>query len=369
MSDKCIHEKELLYTSMVFINSMGILLGLAPSARRDSWISILLAFMLMLPIAIMLGKIFNKYPNNNFFEIIEIILGKVLGKLVTALILVAYIQITFVSIIYVVNFIKVVILTELHLIVITILFLSMIFFILNRGLRVIVNWSQIILFMEVTALILITAMTLPFMDAKNILPIIVGNENNILKGVVEALAYPASQLVFLSSLFKYCKDESKITGVLIKMLIISGIFLALINIQNTMVLGDITKTNVYFSNYQAYRRISIGKVFQRMELILSMFFIITEVARISILCLFVIQGMGTLLSLNNTECLILPTILMLLNIIAMEYESLFTPRENIKVTNAINIIFNYVLVIIIYGIMMVKELIKLFKTDNKKKYI
>lgn len=368
MRNKYINENEFLYISIIFINSMGILVGLGSSARGGAWISVLIAFMLVIPIAIMLGKMFKKYPNRNFFEIIEIVLGKFMGKIVISVVLVAYIQITFVSIIYVVNFIKVVILMELHLTFVTMLFLSMILFILNKGVKVIVNWSQITFFMVVVVLLIITSMTLPFMNPQNILPIIVGNEKNILKGIVEVLAYPASQVIFLTSLFKYCKEEINITKVLIKMLVISGVFLALINMQNIMVLGDITKSNVYFSNYQAYRRISIGKVFQRMEIILSMFFIIVEVARISILCLFVIQGIGTMLSLSSIECLILPTILMLLNVIVIEYMSLFTPRENIEVTNAINIIFNYILVIIIYGVMWIKEKTKAMKAYNRKKY-
>ena len=368
MNNEYIHERELLYISIIFIDSMGILMTLAPSAGRDSWIAILIAFMLKIPIVFMLGKMINKYPNRSFFEIIELILGKILGKIVILIILIPYIQVAFVSIIYVINFIKVVILMELHITFIAMLFLSMIFFILNRRVKVIVNWSQIIFFMIAIVLLIITSMTLPFMDIKNMLPIIKGNEKNILKGVVEVLAYPASQILFMTSLFKYCKDESKITKVLLKATLISGIFLALINIQNTMVLGDITKTNVYFANYQAYRRISIGKVFQRIELVLSMFFIITEVIRISILILFIIQGIGVLVGINNNECLIMPTVLMLLNIVTVEYMSLFTPRENIKVTNAINIFFNYVLVIIIYGIMQIKEKMKNVKSYNRKNY-
>src|SRR5690625_2576375 len=50
-------------------------------AKADSWISILLARLLIQCVILIFGFMIKRFPNDNFFEVMEIIFGKWIGKL------------------------------------------------------------------------------------------------------------------------------------------------------------------------------------------------------------------------------------------------------------------------------------------------
>jgi len=62
-------------------------------AKADSWISILLAGLLIQCVILIFGFMIKRFPNDNFFEVMEIIFGKWIGKLFISIYCFYYIMI------------------------------------------------------------------------------------------------------------------------------------------------------------------------------------------------------------------------------------------------------------------------------------
>lgn len=65
---------------ILFIMGSTMILGAAGQAQNDSWIAILIAIFLAIPVALISARLLTLYPGQNLFDICQNVFGKALGK-------------------------------------------------------------------------------------------------------------------------------------------------------------------------------------------------------------------------------------------------------------------------------------------------
>lgn len=288
-------------TAIVVLFTIGTSMVNSPgrSARSDEWISIILSYILFIPISIIYSSILEKFPGKNIFQICEMVLGKLIGKIIIIL----FTWHAFISMALLLrnlgDFIYTVGPQETPMIVnmicLGILAILSIYF----GINVLGRWCVIILPIIVFILLVPLLFLLPEMNIYNILPIMYEGTRPVINGVKETMAFPTTQNFIFFMLFESLEDIHKFKWVLIKGVFWGEIILFFTTISTILVEGGHNYYNAYLPFYVALRRLTIGEFFERLEITILLTFVYTIFVKISIVSIATMRGIGYIFNIKD----------------------------------------------------------------------
>ena len=176
-------------------------------AQRDSWLSILIAFVYICILFMCMFFILNQYENADYFGIQVDIFGKWLGKLL-GIILILHFGMSFLSILL--TYIEVIQLFIYHAmpnLVITILIMILVLYTVFGGIRVIVGIT-FLLFLITLWLLLVLYDPILRMNWFNLLPVFQTSFPDLLKGA-KATSYTLSGFEILMLVYPFIQNKEK----------------------------------------------------------------------------------------------------------------------------------------------------------------
>lgn len=145
MSKEVISDKQGVSLVFLFIIGESSILVSGLTAKKDLWLAIILAIFMALPLILVYSRLFNIFPNENLFNVIEICFGKIIGKVLILL----YIWYAFDLAALVLRdfgqFVNTVTLTDTPMIVPMIFLIILCAWITKEGIEVISRWGQFFL--------------------------------------------------------------------------------------------------------------------------------------------------------------------------------------------------------------------------------
>lgn len=325
MKNYNVTKKEIIFNGIIYICSFSFLFATAPSGKNDSWISIIIAAFLTIPIILAIHLLFT-YPGENFFEVIENALGKILGKIsIIMLTLLNISTITF-SLLKLINFIQIVLLFYTPIVVPLGCILITVYYMLHKSPKVMINFGQFIFVIALIFLFISTTFILKNANFYELLPIAHKTWNNIAKGTVEALT-SFSLIIFIPCLFEHVKNKQKMYRSLGAIVVFSLIIILVLAINNLTVLGVFQKGEFFFPKHELHRIMALGTMFQRIEILLSSLFVFTELFKLSIYTYFLLAALKHLLPVSNYKVLLIPTLFMIANNIIARHQSILIPMD------------------------------------------
>ena len=85
MKNEAISERQGAILIILFILGSVLLIGSGGTAKQDAWISIIIAILVSSIVLLMYSRILSLYPGKDLFDILQIVMGKVLGKIISLL--------------------------------------------------------------------------------------------------------------------------------------------------------------------------------------------------------------------------------------------------------------------------------------------
>ncbi|MBU3153928.1 GerAB/ArcD/ProY family transporter [Clostridium estertheticum] len=85
MKNEAISERQATILIILFIIGTSFLNGSGIQAKQDAWISIIIAISWSIILLLMFSRILSLYPGNDLFDILQIIMGKWIGKIISIL--------------------------------------------------------------------------------------------------------------------------------------------------------------------------------------------------------------------------------------------------------------------------------------------
>ena len=77
---------QAVLTIVLFIFGSSVVVGVSGEAGQDSWLSLILAAAMFLPLFLMYARIMRIFPQTDLFDVLEILFGKIFSKVFIALI-------------------------------------------------------------------------------------------------------------------------------------------------------------------------------------------------------------------------------------------------------------------------------------------
>lgn len=316
-----ISDGECISTIILFMIGTSSILVRGLQAKNDAWIAILLAFLMALCMLFIYIRILSIYPGKDLFDIIEIVFGNVVGKVICILFLV-YIMITNSLVLRDTGeFIKTVAFAETPLIIPMIIISFLSTWVVKEGVHVLGKWSKFfivpIILISLIGMLLLT----PQMDVNNILPINYNGIKPIIDGATSTFSFPFAEIIAFTIVLPNFKSRETKYKVYIIGLILGTFGVFANSLTNILVLGEQMASSTYYPSYLTISVLSIRELLQRLEVIATLTFILGGFVKLSIYLIAAYKGFNKLFGLNNNVALVTPIMLLIINLAYSIFEN------------------------------------------------
>lgn len=342
----------------IFIYSIGsyLLFGRGSLAMQNAWISSIIAVLISIPVVLIYGRIVNRYPGKNFFDILEEVFGKIIGKIISilfilqSLFLCAYILNDFV------DFIKITALFKTPTVVLMIFIGILSMWMIKEGIEVLAAWAQFFIRILLIFMVIMWIFLTPEMNIYNLQPIAHGNIKEIFSESVNLMTFPFTEILIFINFFDCVKTKNNVKNSFLKPLIISGVLCTIISMINLMILGPEGYSSFNYPGYEVIKRLKIQQEFQRVEIIVSTAFVIIEFLQINFCLLAVSKGVSKVFNLQSYKNIITPIIALLINLTYSIFKSSMESSEfSREYWTVYGMIFQVIFPIIIFIIILLKQ--------------
>lgn len=255
-----------------------------PAGSRDSWIAIVLAAALSLPL-FALYCLPAETLGGGLIDVLNRVYGRIGGTAVLWMLCALSFWGLCMSSLSFVVFLRTVAEEQWPVWLIAGLFLLTVLAAAYGGAPRMGLWAEPVVWIVLAALILSLVLTLKDADWRQALPMLSGGWSGIQDETVYALAAPFAECWFAVALL-FGRSQNLRTGCL-SAAVTGGVLLAWTALRNVTVLGEMGAQAVWYPTYTAAGLIEIGKSFQRGEVLVSGSLLLCSVTRAAVfLCFF-----------------------------------------------------------------------------------
>lgn len=322
MNREVISDKQGIALMILFIIGTAIITVSATQAKRDMWIAIILSLLVALFIALVFVRIHYTFPGKNLFDICEICFGKFIGKGIVIL-FTWFIFHTGVLVLMNLNlFINTVSLSDTPQIVTMISITLLCSWIVKKGIEVMGRWAKFFLIIFIGLIVITIVLLIPTMNINNIKPVLNEGIKPILIGAFGTFGFPFTQIMVFTMAFFGFQTKKSPYKIYIKGLLIGGIAILLISLTNLLVLGKNYTFTVYYPSHTSAARIVVGKIMERVEIIISTGFVLGAFIKGSIYLLAASKGITKIFGCSDYRFIVIPISLLMINLSHFLHDSL-----------------------------------------------
>lgn len=320
--------------SIIFLSILGssVLLGIAKPAKRDAWISIILALIISLIVGLCYARILSNFYGKNLFEICEIVFGKIFGKIFIiifvwyCLFINAFIIRDIGEFIYIVGVVSIREISQVFTMTIVML---LCIYMAKKELSVLGRFCVFFLPIVVFMILMGYILSLNNMSPKNLLPIMYNGIKPVIDGMLSAINFPFTESIAFIMIFNSLENKTSIPKVFTKGVLFAGILLFIMALCDIMILGANTLNASYFPSYISLKRINIGNFLERIELTIVLSFIFGVFVKSTCYLIAASKGIAYLFNLKNYSFICTPIGLLIVSISYILYDNI---RELVEIT-------------------------------------
>jgi len=351
---------------ILFIFGSTLVMGTGGEAGRSAWISIGLGIIATVPLVLIYSRILSLFPGQDLFQILELNFGKLIGKFISLFFIWFAFHLGALVLINFGEFIITVALPETPRIVPMIIFALLCIWGAKAGIEVIAKCSEYFIIFVMALIILFSFLVMPNMDTDNLLPILGEGFGKILPGILSAITFPFAETVVFMMVFSALQHKKSSYKAYIPALLLSGAVVLFISLRNIMVIGPATIKAVYFPSYSAISRVNIGNFLQRMEIAVTIVFLLSGFIKISVCMMAASKGLSRILGFDDYRILVMPVGLLMVNLSHNLYGSIMEMFEwAFKVWPYYALPFQVFLPILIWIFIEIKQRAKNKKQENE----
>lgn len=365
MNKEVISDKQGIAIISMFVMGSSLILSMAGKAKQDLWIASILAILASFPIIFIQARLLVLFPGKDLYDILEYIFGKFLGRGISLL----YVWFSFFLGGLVLRafgeFISAV-LPETPGIVPMIFIGSLCIWVIKDGLETLGRFGEFFVRIMVFLILIIMLLLIPEMDINNFHPILINGIKPVIKGTFQALIFPFTQIILFSTIFSLLKRKKSIYKVFFGGLLLGAIPLYIISVTNIAVLGSDIAFSAYFASYTSASLITIENVVERVEIVISIIFIIGGFVKVSICLLSTCNGIAKVFGLKNYRFIVTSIGLLIINLSHFIHNSAMEKSRFASDTYPVYALpFQVIVPIIIWIIAEIKKKRLLSSTNEK----
>jgi len=348
MTNHVITGKQTQSIFIMFWLGSIVVSGINPETKQDTWVSILLASVLILPLMALYVRIIHLYPGLNLFDILFKVFGRIFGRILSLLIIFYAIHLGSMVIKVSSEFIDIVNMPE------TPELLTIVFITLFSIWSVKSGAENIGRLAKFTYLILLVSIALTFiiglkdMKLDNLKPVMQTDFKSLLSAAYTLDTLPLGEMVLILVFFSSVSAKASASKIYVKSLISMTILYLVVTLRNVMILGVPMALMVDFPSYSSVSVISVGDFFSRVEVLTGINLILAGFIKGSV-CLYAASvGLTKVLSIQNQKSTVVPCALLIATLSGMVFSNSTDMLEFVKVLRIYVIPFQIIIPLMIW---------------------
>lgn len=306
MKKEIISSKQMINIMVVYLLGSSLVMGGNTSAKQDTWISIILAVAIMIPICLLYGKLCELYPSKNIYDMFYNCFGKIIGAILTIIFILYAIHLGAMIIRNFTEFIQTVSLPETPQFVVAIVIGLLCMWVIAEGIEILGRGAAIVMPIVIVIIILTVVMNLNKIELKYIQPIFESSFSKILSCSLYYVSFPFGEIVLFLCVAQNMQQNTNPYRVYIISLVISGMLLVVAMVRNLLVLGMPVLESLYFPSYSAVGIINIREFITRIEVLVTGNFIISGLSKICVCLYAACKGLTKLFGLKSYKEFVAP---------------------------------------------------------------
>ncbi|MBO1511199.1 GerAB/ArcD/ProY family transporter [Metabacillus bambusae] len=319
----------------VFIFTIGssilyIPSSLAAEAKQDAWIPAGFGVVIGLLVVKLITSLAKLYPNLNFAQYTEVILGKWIGKLVNLAFFFNFYMICAFVLRDVGDFVITLLMPETPLQAILIIFIVVVILGIRLGLETLARAAEIfypwLIFMM---LILLIALT-PEVKFTNIQPLFESEVKTIVRASLPFIAVPFFQFSVFLMIIPYVQQKKGVEKKFFSGALKAGILLIIFTVVSILVLGVNITARQFYPTFTLSEKINIGNFLQRLEAVIASIWFISIFFKLAICFYASILSLAHTLKLKDYKVLTFPLGIILVVLSIVVYPNIVYTSDFIK---------------------------------------
>lgn len=322
MQKNTLSGRQLACITAIYIIGSSSVIGNNGMAKKDTWIALLLAAAVSVPLILLYAGLVKLYPGQTMFDMLYIALGKRVGWIVTLLTTAYCFQLGVMVLRDFPEFVHATALQKTPIVILALLISLVCAYLVKLGVR---SFGKAgILFMWIVGIVAILTFFLLIsnMRLKHIRPVLATPIPTIALNTAKLLSTPFGETVLLLCLYSNIKPGQSAKKPFVAGLLLGGGYLLLSILRNILVLGAENFSSLYFPSYSAVSTINIGDFFQRVEVMVAGYLLICDILKVSIAMYATCLGLSKLLKLREYRVVALPVALLMAAFSVMEFGSI-----------------------------------------------
>lgn len=298
---------QFMFLIIAIVQGSVLLISFIDSiANQDTWIIVFSSVVISIPFIISYIFLSKRFPGKSLIQINEIVYGPVLGKILSVFYILFFLLILALNFRDVVDFYNGYILSETPQMALLIVFALICAYTVKKGIRSIARLSAITVITGILVIGLTFVLLMGNMDLTNFLPVMEISGRTFIQSTHIFASVSFGEIVVLMMVMqKTSDDKKKLTKYALLGIGIAVIYVVLIVIRNTAVLGPSSSIDME-SSYEAVRMINIGGFLSRVELLIALIIVTTLFIKICLFYYATVKSIAEILNLNSYSALIIP---------------------------------------------------------------
>ncbi|MEA4969437.1 MAG: endospore germination permease [Candidatus Pelethousia sp.] len=312
---------QMLFSIVLFNFGSSVIMGVSDGVAQDAWVAIVLGAVLIAPVLCLYARLFRLFPEKDLFEIMQLVFGKVGGKVLTVLFVWYATHLAALVLRDFSEFTQIVAMNETPQLPIMILMILTTVYLTRSGMRAIGKWSLVTVFLVLGVVALTFLAAIPQLNLDDLMPFFEHSPVQIAQATFGVFAFPyAETVIFLGLAGSFEKKDNPYKLFLYALSIILLIFI-IVFLRNLTLLGNTLNSLNYFPSYVTVRIIGIGDFLARMEGSISSNFLLAGIVKIAACLLAASKGMASLFNMEHYRPIVLPMGMLVLAICSILYEN------------------------------------------------
>lgn len=355
MPKEIISSRQIIASIIAFIVGSSVILGVNSELAQDSWIALIIATILIIPLILIYARIIKLYPGKDFCQIVELLLGKILSKIIIILFIWYAMHLGALVLKFFSEFTKISALFNTPEIIILMTMTIVTVYLSKSGIEVLGRWSIIVCTIICFLLILTIIFSIPNMDFNNFFPIMNHDLKEILKSSFDIFSFPFAEIVLFLSMASSYSQKNNPYKIYLYGCLLGSIFLLSVIIRNVSILGVPLVKSEYFPSYTATRLINIGDFLTRIEGTITINFIFVGLTKTAVCLIAASKGFTFLFNLKDYKIMIIPISLLILMLATIMYNNVIEMFEFIPIYSIYAIPFQIIIPIIVWIVAEIKN--------------
>jgi len=364
MKKEIISSKQAVMMILMFMIGSTLVIGGSSTAKQDAGIAIFLSVCMAFPIFFIYARLLQLFPNKNLFDIIEQVFGKFIGKIMIVLFSWYFFHLGALVLRNITEFVQIVSFPETPQFFVAFCIGILLIYMIYSGLEVLGRFIEFILPIILVVIISTIAISLGKSNVTNLKPMLYNGWQPILKTSFLLLTFPFAETIIFTTIFDSLPAKTNPYKIYFLSLLMGGFLLLVIALRNILVLGTSNIFNHYFPTYSAVLVISIGKFLERIEIIVSIVFILSSFVKTNLFLLGASIGFSKIFHFDDYRQITAPLCFLMLMLSFILYHSVMEIFEWLEIYPYYAIFFQVILPVLLLIVAEIKTRLSMTKKGS-----